>query len=96
MHRKGFISLAITLFKLHIKFRIVFVLHMNMFAVHSNLLSFQTFQPDNTARQNEHCLRNFDLSEYRQVFSDLAVWIYQALIKQMQETVHQMIGRLSL
>ena len=69
---------------------------MNMFAVHSNLLSFQAFQPDNTTRQNEHCLRNFDLSEYRQVFSDLAVWIYQALIKQMQETVHQMIGRLSL
>ena len=51
----------------------------------------KAFQPDNTARQNEHCLRNFDLSEYRQVFSDLAVWIYQALIKQMQETVHQMI-----
>ena len=27
--------------------------------------------------QNEQCLRNFDLSEYRQVLSDISVWIYQ-------------------
>ena len=37
----------------------------------------QTFQEENTAKQNEQCLRNFDLSEYRQVLSDIAVWIYQ-------------------
>ena len=54
---------------------------------------FQAFQADNTPRQNENCLRNFDLSEYRQVFSDLAVWIYQTMIKQMQETVQQMVGK---
>ena len=29
--------------------------------------------------QNEQCLRNFDLSEYRQVLSDIAVWIYQVI-----------------
>ncbi|CAC5367738.1 MYO5 [Mytilus coruscus] len=51
----------------------------------------KAFQADNSPRQNEHCLRNFDLSEYRQVFSDLAVWIYQTMIKQMQESVQQMI-----
>ncbi|XP_063437804.1 fibrinogen-binding protein-like isoform X9 [Mytilus trossulus] len=51
----------------------------------------KAFQSDNSPRQNEHCLRNFDLSEYRQVFSDLAVWIYQTMIKQMQESVQQMI-----
>lgn len=33
-------------------------------------------QGENTATQNEQCLKNFDLSEYRIVFSDLAVWIY--------------------
>ncbi|XP_021345690.1 unconventional myosin-Va-like isoform X3 [Mizuhopecten yessoensis] len=51
----------------------------------------KAFQSDNNTRQNEHCLRNFDLSEYRQVFSDLAVWIYQTLIKLMEETIQPMI-----
>jgi len=50
------------------------------------------FQPENTPRQNEHCLRNFDLGEYRQVFSDLAVWIYQTLIKLMEATIQPSIG----
>jgi len=35
-----------------------------------------SFQTDNTPAQNEHALKNFDLSEYRQVLSDHAVWIY--------------------
>ncbi|CAG2227496.1 MYO5 [Mytilus edulis] len=56
----------------------------------------KAFQSDNSPRQNEHCLRNFDLSEYRQVFSDLAVWIYQTMIKQMQESVQQMIGKVQV
>lgn len=59
-------------------------------------LHLQAFQADNSPRQNEHGLRNFDLSEYRQVFSDLAVWIYQTMIKQMQESVQQMIGKLQV
>ena len=37
----------------------------------------KTFQNENTPKQNEQCLHNFDLSEYRQVLSDIAVWIYQ-------------------
>ncbi|XP_025081332.1 unconventional myosin-Va-like isoform X4 [Pomacea canaliculata] len=49
------------------------------------------FQVDNQPRQNEMCLRNFDLSEYRQVFSDLAIWIYQTLIKFMQELLQPSI-----
>ncbi|XP_060573083.1 unconventional myosin-Va-like isoform X4 [Ruditapes philippinarum] len=49
------------------------------------------FQTENTPRQNEHCLRNFDLAEYRQVFSDLAVWIYQTLIKLMEATIQPSI-----
>lgn len=35
------------------------------------------FQAKNTPKQNEQCLKNFDLSEYRQVLSDIAVWIFQ-------------------
>ncbi|KAK3095804.1 hypothetical protein FSP39_019412 [Pinctada imbricata] len=51
----------------------------------------KAFQSENSSRQNEHCLRNFDLSEYRQVISDLAVWIYQTMIKQMEETLQPMV-----
>ena len=52
----------------------------------------KAFQAENTPKQNEHCLRNFDLSEYRQILSDLAVWIYQGLIKLMESQIHPMIG----
>lgn len=51
----------------------------------------KAFNQENTPRQNEHCLRNFDLAEYRQVFSDLAVWIYQTLIKLMEATIQPSI-----
>ncbi|XP_010154067.1 PREDICTED: unconventional myosin-Vb-like, partial [Eurypyga helias] len=35
----------------------------------------------NTPKQNEHCLKNFDLTEYRQVLSHLSIQIYHQLIK---------------
>lgn len=46
----------------------------------------------NSPRQNEHCLSNFDLAEYRQVISDLAIQIYQQLIKCMENILQPMIG----
>ncbi|KAK2149285.1 hypothetical protein LSH36_457g02032 [Paralvinella palmiformis] len=49
------------------------------------------FQAENTPQQNQQCLRNFDLSEYRQILSDLAVWIYQGLIKLMESKIHPVI-----
>ncbi|XP_078530919.1 unconventional myosin-Vb [Lissotriton helveticus] len=39
------------------------------------------FMTKNSTKQNEHCLANFDLTEYRQVLSDLSIQIYQQLIK---------------
>ncbi|XP_046984873.1 unconventional myosin-Va [Schistocerca americana] len=51
----------------------------------------KTFQTENTPRQNEQCLRNFDLSEYRQVLSDIAVGIYQSLIGHIQEKVQPLV-----
>jgi len=50
------------------------------------------FQKDNTLKQNEHCLRNFDLSEYRQILIDLAVWIYHGLVKLTEAKLQPMIG----
>ncbi|XP_075389346.1 unconventional myosin-Vb [Tenrec ecaudatus] len=49
------------------------------------------FMTQNTAKQNEHCLRNFDLTEYRQVLSDLSIQIYQQLIKIAEGALQPMI-----
>ncbi|XP_074488727.1 unconventional myosin-Va-like [Sebastes fasciatus] len=45
----------------------------------------------NTAKQNEHCLANFELSEYQQVFGDLAIQIYRQLIKCTENILQPMI-----
>uniref|UniRef100_A0A7M4F7N9 Unconventional myosin-Vb-like n=1 Tax=Crocodylus porosus TaxID=8502 RepID=A0A7M4F7N9_CROPO len=49
------------------------------------------FMTQNTAKQNEHCLKNFDLTEYRQVLSDLSIQIYQQLIKIAEGMLQPMI-----
>ncbi|XP_023589698.1 unconventional myosin-Vb, partial [Trichechus manatus latirostris] len=49
------------------------------------------FMTQNTAKQNEHCLKNFDLTEYRQVLSDLSIQIYQQLIKISEGVLQPMI-----
>ncbi|XP_061524368.1 LOW QUALITY PROTEIN: unconventional myosin-Va [Phycodurus eques] len=51
----------------------------------------EVFMKQNTSRQNEHCLSNFDLTEYRSVISDLAIQIYQQLIKCMENILYPMI-----
>lgn len=50
----------------------------------------------NTSRQNEHCLTNFDLAEYRQVLSDLAIQIYQQLVRVLENILQPMIGKTSV
>ncbi|XP_030324179.1 unconventional myosin-Vb [Calypte anna] len=49
------------------------------------------FMTRNTAKQNEHCLKNFDLTEYRQVLSHLSIQIYQQLIKIAEAILQPMI-----
>ncbi|XP_068711585.1 unconventional myosin-Va-like isoform X2 [Montipora foliosa] len=51
----------------------------------------RVFQVHNTPEQNEHCLKNFDLTDYRQVLSDLAIHIYQDLVKCIWEAIQAMI-----
>uniref|UniRef100_A0A4W3KJX6 Unconventional myosin-Va n=1 Tax=Callorhinchus milii TaxID=7868 RepID=A0A4W3KJX6_CALMI len=51
----------------------------------------EAFMKHNTTRQNDHCLRNFDLAEYRQVISDLAIQIYQQLTKVKENILQPMI-----
>ncbi|XP_040436410.1 unconventional myosin-Vb isoform X1 [Falco naumanni] len=49
------------------------------------------FTTQNTPKQNEHCLKNFDLTEYCQVLSHLSVQIYQQLIKISEGILQPMI-----
>ncbi|XP_013869025.1 unconventional myosin-Va [Austrofundulus limnaeus] len=66
----------------------------------------EAYMMHNTAKQNEQSLANFELSEYHQLFSDLAIQIYRQLIKCMEnillpiivasmlehETIHGVLG----
>lgn len=70
---------------------------VDSYTVHNILLFFcffQAFMTQNTGKQNEHCLKNFDLTEYRQVLSDLSIQIYQQLIKVAEGIIQPMIGQL--
>ncbi|XP_063305130.1 unconventional myosin-Va isoform X3 [Pelobates fuscus] len=51
----------------------------------------EAFMKHNSTRQNEHCLTNFDLAEYRQVLSDLAIQIYQQLVRVLENILQPMI-----
>jgi len=51
----------------------------------------EQFQVHSTPKQIEHCLRNFDLTAYRRVLSDIAVWIYQGITKMMEDEIHPIL-----
>ncbi|XP_063758462.1 unconventional myosin-Va-like isoform X2 [Eleginops maclovinus] len=51
----------------------------------------EVFTTHNTPKQNEQCLANFELSEYQQVFGDLAIQIYRQLIKCTENNMQPMI-----
>ncbi|KAH9636910.1 hypothetical protein HF086_011746 [Spodoptera exigua] len=66
----------------------------NMLRLLNNLRQYSgdtIYQSANTPRQNQQCLRIFDLSEYRQVLSDIAVWIYQGLIHLLERQLERLI-----
>ncbi|KAM4676381.1 unconventional myosin-Vc [Discoglossus pictus] len=51
----------------------------------------EEFMKYNVALQNKNCLKNFDLSEYRQIISDLAIRIYHQFIIVMENNLQPMI-----
>uniref|UniRef100_A0A803V195 Myosin VC n=1 Tax=Ficedula albicollis TaxID=59894 RepID=A0A803V195_FICAL len=51
----------------------------------------EEFMKYNTPRQNKNCLKHFDLSEYRQILSDLAIRIYHQFIIVMENNIQHMI-----
>lgn len=59
-----------------------------------NKLSKKSFQIHNTKQQNEHCLKNFDLTEYRGILSDIAIWLFQGIIKDFEKKLNPIIGKI--
>ena len=67
----------------------------------SNLLRFlnnleqysgeEKFLKFSSQKQGEQSLRNFDLSEYRRVINDVAIWIYGGVTKLMEEEVQPLL-----
>ncbi|NXW91469.1 MYO5C protein, partial [Alopecoenas beccarii] len=51
----------------------------------------EEFMKCNTPRQNKNCLKHFDLSEYRQILSDLAIRIYHQFVIVMENNIQPMI-----
>ncbi|XP_048886762.1 unconventional myosin-Vc isoform X3 [Brienomyrus brachyistius] len=51
----------------------------------------EDFMKYNTPRQNKNSLQNFDLSEYRQIFSDLAIHIYHQFASVMEKALMPLI-----
>ncbi|KAM9807603.1 unconventional myosin-Va-like [Neosynchiropus ocellatus] len=51
----------------------------------------ESYMQHNTNKQNEHCLSNFELSDYQRLFGDLSIQIYRQLIKCMENILHPLI-----
>ncbi|XP_077328704.1 unconventional myosin-Vc isoform X1 [Lithobates pipiens] len=51
----------------------------------------EEFMKYNVPLQNKNCLKNFDLSEYRQIISDLAIRVYHQFITVMENNLQPMI-----
>lgn len=64
-----------------------------IFSIYQFKMCFQEFMKHNTPRQNKNCLKHFDLSEYRQILSDLAIHIYHQFIIVMENNIQPMIGK---
>ncbi|XP_073733118.1 unconventional myosin-Vc isoform X2 [Callorhinus ursinus] len=51
----------------------------------------EEFMKLNSPHQNKNCLNNFDLSEYRQILSDVAIRIYHQFIVVMENNIQPII-----
>lgn len=51
----------------------------------------EEFMKHNSPHQNKNCLNNFDLSEYRQILSDVAIRIYHQFIMVMEDNIQPII-----
>jgi hypothetical protein len=73
----------------------IFVFHALLFeafiGIDVSLFTLKAFQLHNTPKQNENCLKNFDLTEYRGILSDIAIWLFQGIIKDFEKKLNPLI-----
>lgn len=58
----------------------------------SSSSSPKEFMKQSSPRQKKNCLQNFDLSEHRQILSDLAIHIYHQFITVMEKDLAPAVG----
>ena len=66
----------------------------NVLRILNNLMQYsgeKQYQADSTPKQIDQCLRNFDLSEFRRVLRDVAIWIYQGITKLVEEEIQPIL-----
>lgn len=67
---------------------------VNAITLHNLLKQYggnEEYMQFNTELQNQQQLKNFDLSEYRQVIHEAIVVMYEALVRQLQDSVKPLI-----
>lgn len=67
---------------------------VNSITLHNLLQQYggnEEFMQYNTQLQNQQQLKNFDLSEYRNVIREAIMFMYESLMRQIQESIKQLI-----
>lgn len=67
---------------------------VNSVTLHNLLKQYggnEEYMKFNTEAQNQQQLKNFDLSEYRQVLHEAIIFMYETLVKQLQENIRTLI-----
>jgi myosin-5 len=54
------------------------------------------YQTTNTPKQNEQALKNFDLTDYRTIFADLVVHLYDEILKRIKTKLVPMISNIHI
>ena len=66
----------------------------NVLRILNNLMQYsgeKQYQAQSTQKQIDQSLRNFDLSEFRRVLRDVAIWIYQGITKLVEEEIQPIL-----
>lgn len=75
-----------------VEMRILWI--VNSISLHNLLKQYggnDEYMQFNTEKQNQQQLKNFDLSEYRQVIHEAVIFMYESLVKQIQESIKPLI-----
>ena len=90
----NFILTVRKLYKLPNKVEMRILWIVNSITLHNLLKQFggnEDYMQFNTELQNQQQLKNFDLSEYRQVIYEAIIYMYETLVKQIQDVIKPLI-----